>query len=158
MPSSQVPEPHLAPDDPGILAWRTFLTVYSTITRRLEAELEEREALGLSDLDVLIQLHGAGGSLRMSDLAERALLSRSGMTRRVDRLEASGLVSRTACDTDRRGSYAHLTDAGRERLTRALPVHVQGIDEHFLAPLSADELATIRTTLAKVLSPGLRPG
>lgn len=158
MPQGRVSEPHLASDDPGILAWRTFLTAYSTVIRRLEAELEERQALALSDFDVLIQLHFAGGTLRMRELAERALLSRSGMTRRVDRLEAAGYVERTACDTDRRGSFAQLTEAGRERLLRALPVHVRGIDEHFLEPLSAEELATIRTTLAKILPPDRRPG
>jgi DNA-binding MarR family transcriptional regulator len=145
-------------DDAGLLAWRTFLTAHATIIRRLEAELEEQQSLALSDFDVLIQLHGAGGTLRMRDLADRALLSRSGMTRRVDRLEAAGYVSRVACETDRRGSYAHLTDSGRERLRLAWPVHARGIAEHFLAPLKADELATIRTTLAKILPPERQPG
>lgn len=145
-------------DDSGLLAWRTFLTAYATVIRQLETELEEQQSLALSDFDVLIQLHGAGGTLRMRDLAERALLSRSGMTRRVDRLEAAGYVSRVACETDRRGSYAHLTDAGRERLRIAWPVHRRGIAEHFIAPLRPDELATIRTTLAKILPPERRPG
>jgi DNA-binding MarR family transcriptional regulator len=145
-------------DDPGILAWRTFLTAHATLIRRLDAELEEREALSLSDFDVLAQLHFAGGTLRMRDLADSVLLSRSGMTRRVDRLEAAGFVSRAACETDRRGSMASLTDAGRERLDRALPVHVQGIADHFLCHLAPDELATLRTTLAKLLPPDLRPG
>ena len=145
-------------DDPGILAWRTFLTAHATLIRRLDAELEEREALALSDFDVLAQLHFAGGTLRMRDLADSVLLSRSGMTRRVDRLEAAGFVSRAACETDRRGSMASLTDAGRERLERALPVHVQGIADHFLCHLAPDELATLRTTLAKLLPPDLRPG
>ena len=145
-------------DDPGLLAWRTFLTAHATLIRRLDAELEEREALALSDFDVLAQLHFAGGTLRMRDLADSVLLSRSGMTRRVDRLEAAGFVSRAACETDRRGSMASLTDAGRERLERALPVHVQGISDHFLGHLAPDELATLRTTLAKLLPPDLRPG
>jgi DNA-binding MarR family transcriptional regulator len=152
---------HLSPtvvaDDPGILAWRTFLTAHATIIRRLEAELEERESLALSDLDVLIQLHLAGGTLRMRDLAERALLSRSGMTRRVDRLEADGYIVRTACDTDRRGSFAQLTDVGRDRLVSALPSHLRGIETHFVAKLTAAELDMVRSTLSKVLtepSPG----
>jgi DNA-binding MarR family transcriptional regulator len=158
-----VPEQTLAAsppsvDDPGMLAWRTFLTAHATVIRRLEAELEEQESLALSDFDVLVQLHFAGGTLRMRDLAESVLLSRSGMTRRVDRLEAEGFVSRVACETDRRGSFAHLTDAGRERLLRALPVHLQGITDHFLTPLGADELASIRATLSKLLPPDLRPG
>ena len=110
-------------DGPGMLAWRTFLTAHATIIRALEAELEAEQSLALSDFDVLAQLHAAGGTLRMRDLADRVLLSRSGLTRRVDRLESDGFVERAACETDRRGSYAHLTDAGRERLGRALPVH-----------------------------------
>ena len=146
---------HVAPtllvaDDPGIVAWRTFLTAHATIVRRLEAELEADESLALSDLDVLIQLYRAGGTLRMRDLAERALLSRSGMTRRVDRLETDGYIVRTACDTDRRGSYAQLTDSGRERLVSAMPTHVRGIEHHFIAKLSPTELELVRSTLAKV--------
>jgi DNA-binding MarR family transcriptional regulator len=155
----QTPATSLLPtDDPGMLAWRTFLTAHATVVRRLEAELEEQESLALSDFDVLVQLHFAGGTLRMRDLAESVLLSRSGMTRRVDRLEAEGFVSRVACETDRRGSFAHLTDAGRERLQKALPVHLQGIADHFLTPLGAEELASIRTTLAKLVPPDRRPG
>ncbi len=145
-------------DDPGMLAGRTFLTAHATLIRRLDAELEEREDLSLSDFDVLAQLHFAGGTLRMRDLADSVLLSRSGMTRRVDRLEAAGFVSRAACETDRRGSMASLTDAGRERLERALPVHVQGISDHFLCHLAPGELATLRTTLAKLVPADRRPG
>ena len=140
------------PDDPGMLAWRMFLTAHASVIRQLEAELEQRQSLALSDFDVLVQLHFAGGTLRMRDLAESVLLSRSGMTRRVDRLEEAGYVSRFACETDRRGSMAQLTDAGRERLETALPVHVKGIETHFLAKLSPAELEMVRSTLAKVLT------
>ena len=150
MPETSGEGPHLGSDHPGIIAWRTFLTAYATVIRRLESELEQEQALALTDLDVLIQLNRAGGTLRMRDLAEQALLSRSGMTRRVDRLEADGLVARTACATDRRGSYAQLTDAGRDRLAAALPAHVRGIDAHFVAKLSPAELEAMRTTLGKI--------
>ena len=146
-----------SPDEPGMLAWRTFLTAHATVIRRLEAELEEHESLALSDFDVLVQLNAAGGTLRMRDLAESVLLSRSGLTRRVDRLQAAGYVSRLACETDRRGSFAKLTDAGRERLQHALPIHVRGIEEHFLAQLDAGELAAIQTTLAKIVPSERRP-
>jgi DNA-binding MarR family transcriptional regulator len=142
----------LVSDEPGLLAWRAFLTAHATIIRRLEAELEADESLALSDLDVLIQLHRAGGTLRMRDLAERALLSRSGMTRRVDRLEAEGYIVRTACATDRRGSFAQLTDAGRDRLISALPCHVRGIETHFVAKLSPAELEMVHASLSKVLT------
>ena len=158
MPQEPVPIPLPSPDDPGMLAWRMFLTAHSTVIRQLEAELEDRESLALSDFDVLVQLHLAGGTLRMRDLADSVLLSRSGMTRRVDRLEAAGYVERAACETDRRGSMAHLTDEGRDRLQRALPVHIQGIEDHFLAPLGSDDLAAIRATLAKLVPPERRPG
>lgn len=158
MPDDPAPTPIPPPDDPGMLAWRMFLTAHASVIRRLEAELEAQESLALSDFDVLVQLHFAGGTLRMRDLADSVLLSRSGMTRRVDRLEAMGFVSRAACQTDRRGSFAHLTDAGRERLDKALPVHLKGIADHFLAPLGADELAAIRATLAKLVPPERRPG
>jgi DNA-binding MarR family transcriptional regulator len=146
------------PDSPGMLAWRTFLAAHATIIRALEAELEADQDLALSDFDVLAQLHVAGGTLRMRDLADRVLLSRSGLTRRIDRLESAGYVERTACETDRRGSYARLTDAGRDRLTKALPIHLRGIERHFIAPLDAEELAAIGATLAKVVPPDQRPG
>jgi DNA-binding MarR family transcriptional regulator len=145
-------------DSPGMLAWRTFLTAHATIIRALEAELEADQDLALSDFDVLAQLQIAGGTLRMRDLADRVLLSRSGLTRRIDRLESAGYVERTACETDRRGSYARLTDAGQDRLTNALPVHLRGIEDHFIAPLDADELAAIGATLAKVVPADRRPG
>jgi DNA-binding MarR family transcriptional regulator len=148
----------IAVDSPGMLAWRTFLAAHATIIRALEAELEAEEGLALSDFDVLAQLDAAGGTLRMRDLADRVLLSRSGLTRRIDRLEGTGYVERTACETDRRGSYARLTDAGRERFHQAMPVHVRGIADHFIAPLDAAELAVIGCTLAKVLPPDRRPG
>ena len=148
MPHEPASTSLLRPDDPGMLAWRTFLTAHATVIRRLDAELEERESLALSDFDVLVQLQFAGGTLRMRDLADSVLLSRSGMTRRVDRLESAGYVVRAACETDRRGSMASLTDAGRDRLQRALPVHLQGVADHFLCHLAPDERATLRSTLA----------
>jgi DNA-binding MarR family transcriptional regulator len=141
-----------------MLAWRTFLTAHATVIRALEAELEAEEGLALSDFDVLAQLNAGGGTLRMRDLADRVLLSRSGLTRRVDRLVDAGYVERAACETDRRGSYARLTDEGRRRLFAAMPVHVRGIADHFIAPLDATELASIGSTLAKVVTPDRRPG
>ena len=152
MAEERVSIPLSQPDDAGMLAWRTFLTAYANVIRQLEAELEERQSLALSDFDVLVQLHFAGGTLRMRDLADSVLLSRSGMTRRVDRLEEAGYVSRFACETDRRGSMAQLTNAGRERLEAALPVHVKGIETHFVAKLSPAELEMVRSTLSKVLT------
>ena len=100
------PPPPLTVDrtDPGIEAWRTFLCAHAAVMRRLEAELEAAGHVSLGDYDVLINLATApGGKLRMSELADYVLLSRSGMTRRIDRLESAGLVRRDECAADRRG-------------------------------------------------------
>jgi DNA-binding MarR family transcriptional regulator len=91
--------------------------------------------------------------LRMSELADRLGLSRSGVTRLVDRLLGEGLVERASCDTDRRGSWAMLTDAGHERLRRASPTHLRGVGKHFLDLIPDSELEALRRTLDRVLDP-----
>ena len=139
---------------PGFEAWRTFLSAHAAIMRRLEADLDAEGTVSLADYDVLIQLATApGGKLRMSELADQVLLSRSGMTRRIDRLEVAGLVRRTECSLDRRGSYATITQAGLDRLGSAQPTHYRGVEEHFLSKLSARDLATIEAALGKLLPP-----
>lgn len=144
--------------DPGIVTWRTFLQAHATVIRRLEADLEAEGQLSLADLDVLLQLARAEGHrLRMSELAEEVLLSRSGMTRRVDRLEATGLVRRHECAADRRGAFAAITETGLERLRQARPVHLRGIDDHFVSKLTADDLEAVRSVLAKVIPLDDRP-
>jgi DNA-binding MarR family transcriptional regulator len=138
--------------DPGLIAWRTFLQAHATVVRRIEADLEADGLPSLADLDVLLQLAQAPERrLRMSELADEVLLSRSGMTRRIDRLEAAGYVQRHECSADRRGAFAGLTDEGMRRLQTARPTHVRGIMDHFVSKLSADDLAALRRTLAKVL-------
>ena len=103
--------------DPRLDAWSTFLRAHAKVVRALESELQAEQDLALTDYDVLIQLSAADDRrLRMSDLADRLLLSRSGATRLVDRLVADGLVERVVCDSDRRGQWASLTDAGYRRL------------------------------------------
>jgi DNA-binding MarR family transcriptional regulator len=135
-----MPEP-ISPHDPRLAAWAAFLRAHARLVRRLEAELQAEQDLALTDYDVLVQLAQAGERrLRMSELADRLMLSRSGATRLVDRLVAAGLVERVTCDDDRRGQWASLTDAGHERLRRASPTHLRGVGEHFLDRLSADEL------------------
>jgi DNA-binding MarR family transcriptional regulator len=88
----------------------------------------------------------------MSELADMVVLSRSGATRLVDRLEAEGLVERVSCDTDRRGQWAQLTEAGYERLRRASPTHLRGIAEHFLDRIPPDELSALHATLRRVMT------
>ena len=149
------PEPHTSPaqatDDERLAAWGTFLRAHAQITRLLEHELQEEQSLSLADYDVLYQLAAAEGRrLRMSELADRLLLSRSGATRLVDRLESDALVRRTSCATDRRGLWAHLTDAGLARLRDAAPTHLRGICEHFLDRIPARDLERLRRTLERV--------
>jgi DNA-binding MarR family transcriptional regulator len=104
----------------------------------------------LADFDVLAQLAVAGGSLRMTELAARALISRSGMTRRVARLVEEGLVRKAKDDKDARGKVVALTDAGVARLTETLPVHVRGIARLFVSPLDDQELEVLERALGKV--------
>ena len=138
--------------DPRLAAWQTFLRAHAHVVRALERELSDDQALALTDYDVLVQLSAAEHRrLRMSELADRLLLSRSGITRLVDRLAADGLVERVTCDDDRRGQWASLTDAGHERLRRASPIHLRGVAEHFLDRLSADEVAALERTLARLV-------
>src|SRR3954468_10243770 len=98
-------------------AWRGFLRTHSTLVRELDEELTERHGLPLSSYDVLVQLdESPEGRLRMSNLADAVLLSRSGLSRLVTRLEGQGLLERVECTNDARGSFALITDKGRERL------------------------------------------
>ncbi|MFL5962731.1 MAG: MarR family winged helix-turn-helix transcriptional regulator [Gaiellaceae bacterium] len=118
--------------------------------RRLEVDLAHATGLALPDFDVLAQLARAGGELRMTELADRALISRSGMTRRVARLVEEGLVRRATADGDARGVVVALTDAGVARLTETAPVHLRGISELFVAQLDNQELAVLKKALDKV--------
>jgi DNA-binding MarR family transcriptional regulator len=127
-----------------LAAWRGFLRVHATLGRALDAELRAAHGLSLSSYEVLIFLRAAPGHrLRMAELADGVLLSRSGMTRLVDRLERAGLLVRDVCDSDRRGCFAVLTAAGEELLAGARPTHLAGVRERFLSHFEAAELATL---------------
>src|SRR5256714_9912328 len=134
----------------GLQAWDALLRAHATLLRELETDLESKTGLALADFDVLAQLAIAGGSLRMAELADRALISRSGMTRRVARLVPEGLVRRAHADADGRGVVVRLTKPGLERLTVAAPVHMRGVSELFLTKLDDQELAVLESALAKV--------
>lgn len=140
------------PRDPRLETWRSFLVAHAQIRRQLERELQAEQSLGLGEYEVLLLLARADDrQLRMGELADRLVLSRSGVTRLVDRLQAEALVERTSCDTDRRGSWATLTDAGYERLRRAAPTHLRGVGEHFLDRIPPAELDALQRTLDRVL-------
>src|SRR6266571_4241096 len=139
------------PDRRGLEAWRSLLQAHATLMRRFEVDLEQETGLALADFDVLAQLASAGGELRMTELAARALISRSGMTRRVARLVDEGLVRRADADADGRGVVVALTDAGVARLAETAPVHARGISKLFVEQLSDDELAVLERALGKVI-------
>ena len=134
----------------GLEAWRSLLRAHATLMRQLDTDLEKKTGLALADFDVLAQLALAGGELRMTDLAARALISRSGMTRRVARLVDEGLVRRADTDADGRGVVVVLTDAGVARLTEAAPVHLRGVSDLFVARLNQKELAVLKSVMDKV--------
>ena len=134
----------------GLQAWDALLRAHATLLRQLETDLEIKTGLALADFDVLAQLAIAGGSLRMTELADHALISRSGMTRRVTRLVHEGLVRRAHADADGRGVVVRLTKSGLERLTVAAPVHMRGVSDLFLTKLDDQELAVLESALAKV--------
>ena len=134
--------------------WRTFLRAHASITRRLEHDLAVEHVLPLQSYDVLLQLaESPQRRLRMTELADRVLLSRSGLTRLVDRLAAEGLVDREPCPSDARGTFTVITEAGLARLREAAPTHLRGIQEHVTRRLSAEELDTFGRLLRKLLTP-----
>ncbi|MGN9840912.1 MarR family winged helix-turn-helix transcriptional regulator [Nonomuraea sp. H19] len=134
-----------------LAVWRMMQRAQVRITRHLEAELLDAHDLPLASYDVLMQLaETPERRLRMNDLANRVLLSRSGLTRLIDRLQRDGLVSREACADDARGLFAVLTDRGAARLAEATPTYLRGIRSQFLDLLGAGEIRQIRAMLAKL--------
>ncbi len=141
----------LRPSDWRVGVWRTFLRSHAHVVRELERELAVQAKLPLGWYDVLLQLVEAPGRrLRMAELADLVLLSRSGLTRLVDRLQAEGLVRREPSRDDARGTYTVLTAAGYERLRGAAPAHLAGVRRHWLAHFTDSELQTLQTLLDRV--------
>jgi len=132
-------------------AWRLFLEAHAALTRALESELMEKRQLPLTWYDVLVQLEEAGGSLRMHELADRLLLSRSATTRFVERLESRELIERRACPEDRRGTHVVLTPGGKDALRDAAPIHLAGIEEHFADRLTHSDTQALIRTLSKLV-------
>jgi DNA-binding MarR family transcriptional regulator len=121
------------------------------VTRRLDEELRAEHDLSLAEYDTLLAIAWSPGRrIRMRVLADRILLSKSGVTRLIDRLVADGLVARDACLSDARGAEAVLTTAGLDRLRSASRTHLRGIEQHFLAVLEPDERATIERSMRLV--------
>jgi DNA-binding MarR family transcriptional regulator len=136
-------------------AWRELLRVHAVLTRELDEELRRSHGLPLSSYDVLVNLESATDyQMRMSELADAVLLSRSGLTRLVERLERDGLLTRTDCPSDARGSLAVLTDAGLARLAEARKTHLRGVRERFLDRFDDAELEQLGVWWQRVLAPG----
>ncbi len=147
---------HERPQVPAtqLRAWRAFLEAHARAIEVLSKELRGETELPLSWYDVLVQLSEApDDQLRMQELAEAVLLSKSGLTRLIDRMERAGLVARVACSDDRRGTFAQLTSAGRERLRAAAPVHLRGVREHFGDRFDDAEAAQLEQLLRRVATP-----
>jgi DNA-binding MarR family transcriptional regulator len=151
-------------DDRELRAWRGMLRVHATLTKALDAELEAAHGLPLTSYEVLLHLDDAEGQrMRMSDLAATVILSRSGLTRLVDRLEREGLIARESCASDARGSFATLTPAGRRKLAAARATHLAGVRSLFLDHFGAEELELLGSAWERLLpgvgsAPGARCG
>lgn len=149
-PGEAATAPPLTPSQ--LAAWKAFLKAHTVITRALERELVASHQLPLAEYDVLVQLQQAdGGALRMAQLADQVLLSRSGLTRLVERLERSGLVLRQACPSDARGYFAVITDRGRARLDEAAPDHLRSVSSHFAQPLQTGQIEALRLALEQLV-------
>lgn len=145
--------------DSGMRAWRGFLTAHARVMALLEEELERERDLPLSWYDVLVQLEEARGSrLRMTELAAAVLLSKSGLTRLVDRMCTAGLVNRSADADDRRGRWVQLTPAGRKRLRDAAPAHLRGVGEHFIDFLTPESAEVLAETFGRIVKAAAEQG
>ena len=140
-------------DERHLAAWRTFITAHSALIDAIERDLREASLISLTWYDVLIELAEAPAErLRLHELARAVVLSRSGLTRLVDRIETAGLLRREACPEDRRGAYAVLRPAGTAALRAAWPVYARGIATHFARHLSEADAATIERAFGRALA------
>jgi DNA-binding MarR family transcriptional regulator len=137
--------------EPEMAAWRSLLHATTGLIATLDNELQAGHGLSFGDYEVLVHLSEAPDhAIRMSELATRLRLSPSGITRRIDGLVKTGLVERSPCPNDRRGSNAVLTALGDETLRAAAPTHVRGVREHFLDRLSDRQLADLTSALSSI--------
>lgn len=152
----------LTADDPRLTPWRAFLIAHARVSRRLDEELRAEHDVTFAEYDALLTIARAPGRrIRMGQLADEVLLSKSGVTRLIDRLVGDGLVERSACMADARGAEAVLTDLGLARLRAASKTHLRGINEHFLGVLEPADLEALERTMtavARLAGPARTPG
>ena len=141
--------------DPGEqLAWRRTIAAAILLVDALDRDLRNEHDLTLADYEILVHLSEADDrQLRMAELADAALVSRSRLTHRVNRLSDRGLVAREACPTDKRGTFAVLTPQGLALLERAAPTHVDSVRAHLVDRLDTDEFLSLGSLLGKVAAP-----
>jgi DNA-binding MarR family transcriptional regulator len=138
-------------DDTALAVWSDLVRLHATVTDLLGRELVEGGGIAPGWYDVLAHLELAGGRLRMQELAAAVALSKSGLSRLIDRLETKGYVARVSCPSDRRGTFAEITATGRAVLQRIQPLHVRAVAQHLTAHLDAASLASFGRTLRTLL-------
>jgi DNA-binding MarR family transcriptional regulator len=153
MATTTAPDGPITARDPRLGTWRNFLVVHARLQKILDQELRAEHDISLAEYDALLVLAGAPDHrLRMHQLADQVLLSRSGVTRLIDRLVADGSVERSHCATDARGAEAVLTRPGLTRLRDASGTHLRGIGRHFLDLISDDDLDALGGIMSSVLA------
>jgi len=131
--------------------WRAWIATSILLHNRLSQELQHSDNLTINDYEILVRLSEVDGrAMRMSELATQTMLSRSRLSHQIDRMERAGLVERTACDTDRRGQVATMTEIGWQALIKAAPNHVESVREHFVDLLTDEEFAALGSALRKI--------
>jgi DNA-binding MarR family transcriptional regulator len=148
------------PSPEGLRAWRLYFESALALVDVLDAELESEAGIPLRWYDALVHLEETPDGLRMNELAERILYSKSGFTRVIDRMEDAGLVRRVRPQNDRRSVFVLMTEQGRETMERARRLHRQGIEEHFSGHLAESDIKALIRALEKVSTHArpLRPG
>jgi DNA-binding MarR family transcriptional regulator len=131
--------------------WRAWVSASLLLTDRLNRELHEQHGLTLADYEILVRLSEAPDRrMRMSDLAEVTLSSRSRLSHQIDRMEKADLVARQVCADDRRGAFAAMTEYGWQSLVRAAPDHVEGVRTHLVDQLSGDDFQALGAACRQV--------
>jgi len=138
--------------DLGVAAWAALLRTHAAVVRLLERRVQQTTGLPLSWYDVLLELNAAEGRLRMQQLAERVVLSRTRVSRLVDEMVVAGMVAKGSDPVDGRATLAAITARGRQALREAAPVYLAGIREHFSRHLDHDQLRAVRAGLEQVLA------
>jgi DNA-binding MarR family transcriptional regulator len=139
------------PDGSRTAAWVALLDAHSRLTGRLEADLERGHGISLAEYEVLYRLSQASGQrLRLNELAPHTRMTKSGVSRLVDRMQGRGLIGTERCPSDRRGAYAVLTAEGRAVFRRAAVLHLHGVQDHFGRHLDDNEAVALRVILERV--------